>query len=56
MTGQLPAIVQPVALIATTDTYMLLRAFVDAASRRGQAFWRRRAEPVGFGGPGSAAG
>ena len=34
----------------------LLRAFVDAASRRGQAFWRRSAEPVGFGGPGSAAG
>jgi putative glutamine amidotransferase len=34
----------------------LLRAFVEAASRRGQAFWRRRTEPVGFGGPGSAAG
>jgi putative glutamine amidotransferase len=34
----------------------LLRAFVDVASRRGQAFWRQRAEPVGFGGPGSAAG
>jgi putative glutamine amidotransferase len=36
--------------------HRLLRAFVDAASRRGQAFWRRSAEPVGFGGPGSAAG
>ena len=36
--------------------HRLLRAFVDVASRRGQAFWRRSAEPVGFGGPGSAAG
>jgi putative glutamine amidotransferase len=36
--------------------HRLLRAFVDAASRRGQGFWRGRAEPVGFGGPGSAAG
>jgi gamma-glutamyl-gamma-aminobutyrate hydrolase PuuD len=34
----------------------LLRSFVEAASRRGQAFWRRRAEPVGFGGPGGTAG
>ena len=34
----------------------LLRAFVAAASERAQAFWRRRAQPVGFGGPGSAAG
>ena len=34
----------------------LLRAFVGGAARRGQAFWRRSAEPVGFGGPGSAAG
>jgi putative glutamine amidotransferase len=36
--------------------HRLLRAFVDVASRRGQAFWRRSREPVGFGGPGSAAG
>ena len=36
--------------------HRLLRAFVEAASRRGQGFWRRRAEPVGFGGPGSTAG
>jgi putative glutamine amidotransferase len=36
--------------------HRLLRAFVEAASRRGQVFWRRSAEPVGFGGPGSAAG
>jgi putative glutamine amidotransferase len=36
--------------------HRLLRSFVEAASRRGQAFWRQRAEPVGFGGPGSAAG
>jgi putative glutamine amidotransferase len=36
--------------------HRLLEAFVDVASRRGQAFWRRTAEPVGFGGPGSAAG
>jgi putative glutamine amidotransferase len=36
--------------------HRLLRAFADVASRRGLAFWRRRAEPVGFGGPGSAAG
>jgi putative glutamine amidotransferase len=34
----------------------LLRGFVEAASRRGQAVWRPTAEPVGFGGPGSAAG
>jgi putative glutamine amidotransferase len=34
----------------------LLRAFVGVASRRRQAFWRRRAEQVAFGGPGSAAG
>jgi putative glutamine amidotransferase len=34
----------------------LLRAFVAVASERGQAFWRRRAEPVGFGGPGGTAG
>jgi putative glutamine amidotransferase len=34
--------------------HRLLGAFVDAASRRGQGFWRGRAEPVGFGGPGSA--
>jgi putative glutamine amidotransferase len=31
----------------------LLRAFVEAASRRGQGFWRQRPEPVGFGGPGT---
>jgi gamma-glutamyl-gamma-aminobutyrate hydrolase PuuD len=36
--------------------HRLLAGFVDAASRRGQAFWRQRAEPVGFGRPGSAAG
>jgi putative glutamine amidotransferase len=36
--------------------HRLLQAFVDVASLRGQAFWRRRREPVGFGGPGSAAG
>lgn len=36
--------------------HRLLRAFVEVASRRGQVFWRRSAEPVGFGGPGSAAG
>ena len=35
--------------------HRLLRAFVEVASRRGQAFWRRSAEPVGFGGPGSTA-
>jgi putative glutamine amidotransferase len=42
---------------AATDPVQqrLLRSFVEAASRRGQAFWRQRAEPVGFGGPGSAA-
>jgi putative glutamine amidotransferase len=34
----------------------LLGAFVEVASRRGQGFWRQRAEPVGFGGPGSATG
>ena len=31
----------------------LLGAFVDAASRRGQGFWRRRPEPVGLPGPGT---
>jgi putative glutamine amidotransferase len=36
--------------------HRLLAAFVEVASRRGQGFWRRRAEPVGFGGPGSASG
>ena len=36
--------------------HRLLRSFVDVASRRGQAVWRERMEPVGFGGPGSAAG
>ena len=36
--------------------HRLLAAFVEVASRRGQAFWRQRAEPVGFGRPGSAAG
>ena len=36
--------------------HRLLESFVDMASRRGQAFWRRSAEPVGFGRPGSAAG
>ena len=36
--------------------HRLLRAFVEVASRRGQGFWRQRAEPVGFGGPGSARG
>jgi putative glutamine amidotransferase len=36
--------------------HRLLWSFVEAASRRGQAFWRQRAEPVGFGGPGSARG
>jgi putative glutamine amidotransferase len=30
-----------------------LRAFVDAASRRGQAFWRRSAEPEGLAVPGA---
>jgi putative glutamine amidotransferase len=34
----------------------LLRGFVDVASRRGQPVWRSTAEPVGFRGPGSAAG
>jgi putative glutamine amidotransferase len=34
----------------------LLGGFVEEASRRGQAVWRPTAEPVGFGGPGSAAG
>jgi putative glutamine amidotransferase len=32
----------------------LLSFFVDVASRRAREFWRRRAEQVGFGGPGSA--
>jgi len=43
---------------AATDPvqHRLLATFVDAASRRGQAVWRERREPVGFGGPGSAAG
>jgi gamma-glutamyl-gamma-aminobutyrate hydrolase PuuD len=36
--------------------HRLLRSFVEAASRRGQAFWRHRAQPVGFGGPGPTAG
>ena len=36
--------------------HRLLRSFVDVASRRGQAFWRRSWEPVGFGRPGSAGG
>jgi putative glutamine amidotransferase len=36
--------------------HRLLCGFVAAAARRGQAFWRGRMEPVGFGGPGSAAG
>jgi putative glutamine amidotransferase len=36
--------------------HRLLSAFVDVASRRGRRFWRQRAEPVGFGGPGSATG
>jgi putative glutamine amidotransferase len=36
--------------------HRLLRAFVDAASRRGQGFWRQRPEPVGFAGPGTASG
>jgi putative glutamine amidotransferase len=35
--------------------HRLLASFVEAASRRGQAVWRPTAEPVGFGGPGSAA-
>jgi gamma-glutamyl-gamma-aminobutyrate hydrolase PuuD len=43
---------------AQTDPvqHRLLRSFVTVASRRGQAFWRRPAEPVGFGGPGPTAG
>jgi putative glutamine amidotransferase len=36
--------------------HRLLRSFVDVASRRGQAVWPERVEPVGFGGPGSAEG
>jgi putative glutamine amidotransferase len=36
--------------------HRLLRSFVDVASRRGQAVWRERVEPVGFGGPGRAEG
>jgi putative glutamine amidotransferase len=36
--------------------HRLLRTFVEVASRRGQAFWRPRAEPVGFGGPGTTPG
>jgi putative glutamine amidotransferase len=34
----------------------LVRAFVEAAARRGQGFWRQRPEPVGFGGPGATSG
>jgi putative glutamine amidotransferase len=34
----------------------LLRSFVTAASRRKQAVWRRHAEPVGSGRPGSTEG
>ena len=41
--------------LADPDQLRLLRAFVVAASERGQTFWRRRAEQVGFGGPGNAA-
>jgi putative glutamine amidotransferase len=37
--------------LADTTQLRLLRAFVEAASRRGQGFWRRRPEPVGLGGP-----
>jgi putative glutamine amidotransferase len=36
--------------------HRLLRSFVELASLRGQAVWRERMEPVGFGGPASAAG
>jgi putative glutamine amidotransferase len=36
--------------------HRLLSALVEVASRRGQGFWRQRAEPVGFGRPGSATG
>jgi putative glutamine amidotransferase len=36
--------------------HRLLRGFVELASRRGQAFWRQRPEPVGSGGTGSTAG
>ena len=36
--------------------HRLLRSFVEVASLRGQVVWRERMEPVGFGGPGSAAG
>ncbi|HEU4897978.1 MAG TPA: gamma-glutamyl-gamma-aminobutyrate hydrolase family protein [Actinomycetota bacterium] len=41
---------------AATDPVQqrLLETFVNVASRRGQAFWRGSAEPVGFGRPGSA--
>jgi putative glutamine amidotransferase len=35
--------------------HRLLRSFVDAASRRGQPFWRPRTEQIALGGPGSAA-
>jgi putative glutamine amidotransferase len=34
--------------------HRLLRSWVNEASRRGQAVWRERMEPVGFRGPGSA--
>jgi putative glutamine amidotransferase len=36
--------------------HRLLRAFVVAASRRGQRFWRQRPEPVGFAKPGTSSG
>jgi putative glutamine amidotransferase len=36
--------------------HRLLRAFVVAASRRGQRFWRQRPEPVGFARPGTSSG
>jgi putative glutamine amidotransferase len=43
---------------AATDPVQqrLLGTLVEMASRRGQSVWRERMEPVGFGGPGSAAG
>jgi putative glutamine amidotransferase len=36
--------------------HRLLRGFVEAASRRARTVWRPSAQPVGSGGPGSAAG
>jgi gamma-glutamyl-gamma-aminobutyrate hydrolase PuuD len=36
--------------------HRLLRSFAEVASQRGQAFWHQRAEPVGFGGPGTTEG